>query len=428
MKQRLNKLVYLGLLGFTAALLLASVTACAAEKVTVTWGVVWLAPERTEMVKVYNQKHPEVNVKEEFITTDKLLASIAAGNPPDAAMFDRARVAEWAVKGALYCVDQFAAETGMKGEDYFPVPWNQLFWEGKMYCMPEELDARALYWNKDLFRKAGLDPERPPVTIAELDEYAEKLMQKRRDGSYEMVGFIPWYGEGWNFKAWGRIFGGNWMDPQTGRLTAKDPKLLDALEWMVSYAKKYGTERMVSFYQGWSEAIGDAFYAGTLGMVMQGNWQLGPNHIAKYAPTLDYGVAPFPYPEGGTKNYTLVWGWANIVPTGVAHPREVFDLLKWVAEPEGQMMWCAPKGVVQYFPFNKIAAQDPIFYQGHHKVFMDLVAGDGVDAWEVSPEASLLMTEAGVARDNAIYGRMSAKEALEQLDKRLLEAWEKRVK
>ncbi len=59
---------------------------------------------------------------------------------------------------------------------------------------------------------------------------------------------------------------------------------------------------------------------------------------------------------------------------------------------------------------------------------MDLVAGDGVDAWEVSPEARLLMTESGVARDNVLYGRMSPEEALAQLDKTLLEAWQKRTK
>ena len=428
MKKRINKLIHVGTFMVIASLLLALGTvAIAQDKKTVVWGVVWNAPERDRLVEIYNGRHPEVLIKQDFITTEKLTVSIAAGNPSDFAMFDRSAVARWALKGALAPLSEFAAAGGMKAEDYVASAWNQLFWEGEMYCMPAELDARALFWNKGLFKEAGLDPERPPVTIAELDEYAEKLTEKRSDGSYETLGFIPWHDQGWIFKLWAKIFGGEFVDPETGRLSANDPKLLDALNWMMTYVDKYGTSRMTGFAEGWAEAIASPFYANTLGMMVSGNWQLGPNHISKYAPGLDYGVAPIPSPPGGVDNYTLVWGWANVIPKGSANIQEAFDFLQWLAEPEGQMLWTAPNGVVQYFPFNKIALQDPVFYQGKHKVFMELVRGDGADAWEASPEVFVALDEGVTVVDNAIYRKMTPEEALKLYDERLLKAWEERV-
>lgn len=47
-----------------------------------------------------------------------------------------------------------------------------------LYALPWDTDARVIYYNKEHFREAGLDPEKPPRTIEELDEYADKLTKK----------------------------------------------------------------------------------------------------------------------------------------------------------------------------------------------------------------------------------------------------------
>ena len=48
-------------------------------------------------------------------------------------------------------------------------------YEGRLYGVPLYADVSALFYNKDLFRKAGLDPEKPPTSLAEIREYADKI-------------------------------------------------------------------------------------------------------------------------------------------------------------------------------------------------------------------------------------------------------------
>lgn len=82
--------------------------------------------------------------------------------------------------------------------------------------------SRALYYNKDHFAAAGLDPENPPKTIEELTEVAKKLTL--RDGNrVTQFGLIPWMGEGWLY-SWGWSFGGSFLDKETGKVTPNQPQ------------------------------------------------------------------------------------------------------------------------------------------------------------------------------------------------------------
>ena len=61
--------------------------------------------------------------------------------------------------------------------------------EGRYYGIPYTVDLSGLVWNKELFREAGLDPERPPETWDELIEYAQKLTKTNDSGEVEQYGF-----------------------------------------------------------------------------------------------------------------------------------------------------------------------------------------------------------------------------------------------
>ena len=67
-----------------------------------------------------------------------------------------------------------------------------------------------MLWNKAAFREAGLDPEKPPRTIAELDAYCEKLTKVDKRGRLTQVGIIPWYGRG-DFNYSGSIDGDDYF-------------------------------------------------------------------------------------------------------------------------------------------------------------------------------------------------------------------------
>ena len=63
---------------------------------------------------------------------------------------------------------------------FFPELWKTVEWEGGIYGVPFNTDTRFFFWNKDHFAEVGLDPEKPPTTWAELEEYALKLDKNPR--------------------------------------------------------------------------------------------------------------------------------------------------------------------------------------------------------------------------------------------------------
>ena len=76
---------------------------------------------------------------------------------------------------------------------FFPELWKTVVWEDGVYGVPFNTDTRFFMWNKDHFAEVGLDPEKPPTTWAELEEYALKL-DKIQGNRIERLGFYPLFG------------------------------------------------------------------------------------------------------------------------------------------------------------------------------------------------------------------------------------------
>src|SRR5690606_26146924 len=116
-------------------------------------------------------------------------------------------------------------------DQFYPHLWESVMYEDKPYAVPFNTDTRLLFYNKDAFKEAGLDPEKPPATWDELEEYAEKLDIKDGD-RYERVGFYP---------LWGSIGAASWMTSadggkgfiQDGELYINTPKKQEALQWLL---------------------------------------------------------------------------------------------------------------------------------------------------------------------------------------------------
>ncbi|MGN7381961.1 ABC transporter substrate-binding protein [Paenibacillus sp. SAFN-117] len=368
-----------------------------------------------KIIKAFNEKNPDIKVEATFIAqqgegqNEKLLAAIAGGNPPDVAYFDRFEIGSWAARGSLTDLTDRATADNIDSFDYYPFAKDEATYKDRLYGLPMDTDSRLLYYNKDQFKEVGLDPENPPRTIEELELAAEKLTKK--DGKrFERIGFIPWYDQGWIY-TWGWSFGGDFYDKDTGKVTAEDPKIVEALQWMVDYAKKYNIEDVAAFTDSAGSAAENPFLTGQLSMTVSGPWRT--SGIKLYKPDLNYGVAPIPTPTGD--NFTT-WagGWSFIIPKGAKNEDAAWEFIKFAAGKEGQKIYSETTGNLASIKSvnDELHKDDPIM-----KSFKDILPN--AHHRPVISAGSLLWNELARARDMAIHEKGTPQELLEAVSKKV---------
>ncbi|MBO7748464.1 ABC transporter substrate-binding protein [Paenibacillus sp. MWE-103] len=289
------------------------------------------------VVKPFEDANPDIKVELSFVensnnsqSSEKLLTAVAGGSGPDVAMVDRFIVSEWAAKDALEDVTEEARADGMAGI-YYPGVWSETQYAGRTYALPWNVDARAMFYNKTLMKQAGLDPGKPPRTIAELDAMAARMFKTGAAGKFDQVGFIPWQAQGFLY-TYGWAFGGEWE--RGGKLTPNDPRNVKALAWMQGYGKKYGAGKLGAFADELRQADLNPFLSGRVGFAIEGNWLL--NDIA--SANFEWGVAPMPTIDGGSR-VSWAGGWSFVMPKGAKHREQAWRFMRFVAGKEGSLLW-----------------------------------------------------------------------------------------
>jgi multiple sugar transport system substrate-binding protein len=110
----------------------------------------------------------------------KLMISIAGGNPPDISGFWDDRLISYVQNGALTPLDGLMEKDGIEHDRYLPNIIEACQYEGYTWGLPSTPATLALFYNKKMFREAGLDPDKPPRTIAELTEYSHQITKKTK--------------------------------------------------------------------------------------------------------------------------------------------------------------------------------------------------------------------------------------------------------
>jgi ABC-type glycerol-3-phosphate transport system substrate-binding protein len=375
---------------------------------------------RNKMIEAFQSKNPDIKINRTYIAqsetsqaNDKLLTAIAGGAPPDLFRFDRFIVAQFAAQGFLTDLTDLATKAGVKQEDYFPFAWEEANYKGKLYALPDDTDTRALWFNQDAFKEVGLDPNKPPQNIKELEEYADKLTKKDSNGRITRWGFMPIADQAWIY-TYGFAWKGEFQDKATGKITSAHPKVVESMQWLQSYANKAGIENMDAFYATCISGAqcrdqNDYFWTGQSAMVISGDWKV--SQAKKYKPEGHFGVAPFPGPEGPAAYASWAGGWSWVIPKGAKNPEAAWKVISWVCGPEGQDMYC--KGTF-HIPTNQKTAKDPFYSEDPlHKVFMDLLPVSHTRP--PIPAGSLLWEELVKARSDIYHGK-APDQALKAVD------------
>jgi multiple sugar transport system substrate-binding protein len=301
--------------------------------------------------------------------------------------------------------------------DMYEAPLSQCKQGDKVVCLPWGTDAYALFWNKDLFEAAGLDPEKPPSTMEELVELADKLTITNPDGSIQQFGFIPDFD--WSHTdLYVRNFGGFWYSDDGSAVTANSQAMIDAMTWQQQFYTKYGVDNIQAFRSGFGEyGSPDApFYAGKVAMMVEGEWQVGPNFIPKLRPELNYGVAAFPPPADHPERAgTIVnQGTVVVIPSGVANKEASAKLLAWMMSPAiVAEEFCYNANL----PTSKKAAEDKCFKELGDKfqVFVDLMASENAFAMITTPISFELNDALAAAEEAILYTGADPKTELDKV-------------
>ena len=349
---------------------------------------------------------------------DKILPALTGSEPPDVLVLSGGDlVKSYAKEGLVTELSDSIKTGGIDLNDFFPAPLLQCKDGDKILCLPWGTDMYALFWNKDMFEAAGLDPNTPPKTMEELAEFADKLTKVDSSGNLTQVGFLP--DQGWDHSdLYVRMMGDFWYSPDGKHVTANNQAMLDQLTWQQQFYKKYGSDKVLAFSSGWADQYMSAdypFYTGKMAMYVDGEWMTGPNFISAFKPEASYGVAPFPPPAAHPEraNTATVGGTVAVITAGAKNKDASAKLLAWMM---------SPPIVAEEFCFNanlptsKKAAEDKCFTQNpKFKVFMDLMASPNA-TYIITTPVSLEFNDAyGVVLEKAVHNGEDPKPLLDQL-------------
>jgi multiple sugar transport system substrate-binding protein len=376
-----------------------------------------------EIITKYNTEQAKggVTVKAVYIpptegtqSNAKLLTAIAGGTPPAVNYFDRFIVAQFAQGGFLTNITDYAKAAGVTADLYFPFAWEEAVYKDSIYALPFDTDTRALWYNKDLFTEAGLDPEKPPTNFTELKQVTEKLTVRDSQKRITRYGLNPLYDQAWAY-TWGFAWKGVFQDPQTKRITCSNPQVVQAMTEVKKFVDEIGVEdidAMITACQGTAcNDANDYFWTGQTVMTVSGDWKVAQAH--QYKPDVKYGVVPVPGPDGPAPYASWAGGWSWVVPAGFKDVAGAFDIVNYICGPTGQDIY---NKKTYHIPTNQKVAADPFFRQDPlHAVFMDLLPVSHTRP--PIPAGSLLWDELFQAfRDDIPHGKKTPEQAMKDID------------
>lgn len=311
---------------------------------------------RDHSIEVFEQRNPDIHVIHlsmgaGSMNPQKLMTAIVGGAPPDLVLQDRFSVGDWASRGTFRPLDDLVARDeagnnpeGVRKKDYLPAAWNEAVYQGHVFAIPWGLDLRALYYNKNDFRDAGLDPNKPPQTWDQM-MYDARQMTQHTPAGYSRIGFIPAFSQGWLYM-WSWQEDGEFMSPDGRTCTLDNPYTEQALTNEVKwYDQLGGVDAINAFAGGFAGDEDDPFMTGKLAMKVDGDWVLAS--IARYHPELDFGICPVPVPadrfnhEGRFKNdptwVTWAGGYAFVIPKGARHVDAAWRFIQWENSVDGNL-------------------------------------------------------------------------------------------
>jgi multiple sugar transport system substrate-binding protein len=308
------------------------------DKVTIRYAF-WGLPEEKDVQEKLKERfeelHPNITVKLEHIAGDymgPLLTQIAGGNAPDVFYIGEALVSNMADKGVLLNLMDYANADSFDFNDYFQATLEPVgYKEGNLWAFPKDNTPYMIYYNKDMFDKAGVAYPTPDWTWQDFEAKAKELTV-RKDGKTTQYGYAQ--DLGWTaYMTAIYSNGGTLMSDDGKSLTFDDPKTMEALQWYKDLMYKDGG---VSPSPEGIQSLGvgqlDLFNSQKAAMLSGGRW------ISFFIRDLEANWGVVPFPKGNEEAASPFLFVTLASPKATKHPEEAWEFIKFVVSEEGQQI------------------------------------------------------------------------------------------
>ena len=405
--------------------LLLSVGTAMAKPVTITF---WHAMSGSRLgvvesiIESFNATHPDFEVKPLFTgsyaeTLTKYVAAYPTKTGPNMVQVYEVGTQTMIDSEAItpvYKIPEMLGETWDWAQYVIPIT-HYYSVDGNLWSMPFNSSTAMLYYNKDLFKAAGLDPDKPPTTWKEMEEYGEKILAS---GVVDHV-----YSTGWP----------SWIYEQTlayhNHLYADNDNGRAGLATKVVFNDDFGHmvfdtwirlhNKGIYIYGGAEYSANSAFKAGQIAMLIQSTSSLAG--ILK-ASEFKVGTSFLPRFEGYPVGNSIIGGGSLWVTKGQSEEelRGVWEFLKYIGQKDIAIQWHKGTG---YFPVSG-AALTALLDEGWFSAdqafltaFLQILSGrrDTAAATGVRLGPFVAMREHfRAALEKSIGGELSPKDALNE--------------
>lgn len=386
------------------------------EPVKLAFWHLWSGPEAEalqEVVDEFNKTHEDIQVS--LVSTDiqKQLTALSTGSGPDIAGNFYFNVASWASKGAMLDLTDLIERDNYDTNDFVPSTLKTVTFKDRLYALPIAMHVNMIYYNKKLLQEAGYNSF--PEKLSEFKTMIEKLTIKK-NGNLEKLGYVPTADPGlFNLSA---LFGAKYVSDD-GKQILEDPAIINAFKFDKEFADKFGYEDIKKYTSSFGKYMSpeNPFFTGQVAVKFDGEWLAVM--IDKYAPNLDYGIAPLPYPDDKPELKNAGYASPSIIyiPKSTKHPEEAWTFLKWLVSKEPMVKFTSKIGNL---PARRSAMSDPAYSSiKGFKEFLEYAQGENVRSIPpMKPEAEYV-SELIAQYDLVLNGSISPEEAMKKIKAKL---------
>jgi len=384
-----------------------------AEPITLTFWNYWDGKNGEviqSLVDEYNKAHPNVTINNVFIGWGELLPKLqtaaAGGNMPDIAAVDLVWMPKLVETGKPVALNDYISASNVNLKDFYASQLDVDRYGDTYYSLPVSTNNLELFYNKDMFRAAGLDPDKPPTTWSELADYATKLTKP--DGSQYGMELFTQPGEGlsWQFQVYLWQAGGEFLNKDLTAPAFNTPAGEKALNFWVDLLQN----KKVAPLADWGQ-----FGQGNAAMVMDGSWMVG---IWADSAPFDWGVASMPIPEGGQMATNMGGEHILMFQSDDARQAAAWDFINWLTSTETQIKWDTQTG---FMPVRDSVAQSADYQTWMKNTEPRLAPFVNNQQYAHARPAITNYPEVSDAFSKeiqkALYGQLTPKEALTSADK-----------